>query len=33
VVRHYLIDALTPAQRSALAESLAAARARLHPAP
>ena len=32
VVRHYLIDALTPAQRSALAEGLAAARARLHPA-
>jgi len=31
VVRHYLIDALTPAQRSALAEGLAAARARLHP--
>ena len=30
VVRHYLIDALTPAQRSALAEGLAAARARLH---
>jgi DNA-binding MarR family transcriptional regulator len=31
VVRHYLIDALTPAQRSALAEGLTAARARLHP--
>src|SRR5690242_8003363 len=31
VVRHYLIDALTPAQRSALAEGLAAARDRLHP--
>jgi len=29
VVRHYLIDALTPAQRSALAQGLAAARARL----
>jgi len=32
VVRHYLIDALTPAQRSAIAEGLAAARARLRPA-
>ena len=32
VVRHYLIDALTPAQRSSLAEGLAAARTRLHPA-
>ena len=31
VVRHYLIDALTPAQRSALARGLAAARARLRP--
>jgi DNA-binding MarR family transcriptional regulator len=31
VVRHYLIDALTPAQRSALAEGLAAARDRLRP--
>ena len=31
VVRHYLIDALTPAQLSALAEGLAAARGRLHP--
>ena len=31
VVRHYLIDALTPAQRSALADGLTAARARLHP--
>jgi DNA-binding MarR family transcriptional regulator len=30
-VRHYLIDALTPAQRSALAQGLAAARARLRP--
>jgi DNA-binding MarR family transcriptional regulator len=30
VVRRYLIDALTPAQRSALAEGLAAARDRLH---
>ena len=29
VVRHYLIDALTPAQRAALAQGLAAARARL----
>jgi hypothetical protein len=29
VVRHYLIDALTPAQCSALAEGLAAARDRL----
>ena len=29
VVRHYLIDALTPAQRSAIAEGLAAARDRL----
>ena len=29
VVRHYLIDALSPAQRSALAQGLAAARARL----
>jgi len=29
VVRHYLIDALTPAQRSALAEGLSAARDRL----
>jgi len=32
VVRRYLIDALTPAQRSAIAEGLAAARARLRPA-
>jgi DNA-binding MarR family transcriptional regulator len=32
VVRHYLIDGLTPAQLSALAEGLAAARDRLHPA-
>ena len=32
VVRHYLIDALSPAQRSALAQGLAAARARLRPA-
>ena len=31
VVRRYLIDALTPAQRSALAEGLAAARDRLRP--
>ena len=31
VVRRYLIDALTPAQLSALAEGLAAARDRLHP--
>jgi DNA-binding MarR family transcriptional regulator len=31
VVRHYLIDALSPAQRSALAQGLAAARARLRP--
>ena len=31
VVRHYLIDALTPVQRSALAEGLATARERLHP--
>ena len=31
VVRHYLIDGLTPAQLSALAEGLTAARARLHP--
>jgi len=29
VVRHYLIDALTPAQRSAIAESIATARDRL----
>jgi DNA-binding MarR family transcriptional regulator len=29
VVRHYLIDALTPSQRSAIAEGLAAARDRL----
>ena len=29
VVRHYLIDALSPAQRSELAQGLAAARARL----
>jgi len=29
VVRHYLIDALTPAQRSAMTEGLAAARDRL----
>jgi DNA-binding MarR family transcriptional regulator len=29
VVRHYLIDALSPAERSALAQGLAAARARL----
>jgi DNA-binding MarR family transcriptional regulator len=29
VVRHYLIDALTPAQRSAIAEGLATARDRL----
>jgi DNA-binding MarR family transcriptional regulator len=33
VVRRYLIDALTPAQRSALAEALAAARSRLRPSP
>jgi DNA-binding MarR family transcriptional regulator len=32
VVRHYLIDALTPPQLTALAEGLAAARDRLHPA-
>ncbi|HCU93742.1 MAG TPA: MarR family transcriptional regulator [Actinobacteria bacterium] len=31
VVRRYLVDALTPAQRSALAEGLAAARDRLRP--
>ena len=33
VVRENLIDALTPAQREALAEGLTAARARLRPAP
>ena len=33
VVRDNLIDALTPAQREALAEGLTAARARLRPAP
>jgi DNA-binding MarR family transcriptional regulator len=33
VVRENLIDALTPGQREALAEGLAAARARLRPAP
>jgi DNA-binding MarR family transcriptional regulator len=31
VVREYLIDALTPAQLTALTEALAAARTRLHP--
>jgi hypothetical protein len=33
VVRDNLIDALTPAQREALAEGLTAARARLRPDP